>query len=384
MDRSARPEAPSWWGFGQALLVASFLVMVGLGLLRGDQELKNSDWPSFMVAGRLVATQPHQLYDREAELREQRLVVGLGAYDLAGYGGLLPVVAPPWVALYAVPFAALGLGAGGRIWILAQVLALVAGLLLVSGGRELVRALAAVAGVPLVLLVGNAQLDGILVLGLGLAWRLYSNGRLVWAGAALGLTLVKPHLVLGVAAGLIAARCWRVLLGWSLAALALLAATLVLAPGTLGAWPAAALATAGHNGNDLSLPGLLYAAGVTPQPALLVGALTALGVTLVIASRAPDRAAAAAVLVLGGLLAAPHLLATDLVIACFALVLAGMAAVVPLLLLSIGSLVLAVRIPAAAAACGGCLLIAGLLAGVAGIAGRPWALGIIGREFGSR
>ena len=87
---------------------------------------------------------------------------------------------------------------------------------------------------------------------------------------------------------------------------------------------------------------------------------------------------------LGGLLAAPHLLATDLVIACFALVLAGMAAVVPLLILSIASLVLAVRIPAAAAACGGCLLIAALLAGAVGMAGRPWALGIIGREFGSR
>jgi hypothetical protein len=88
--------------------------------------------------------------------------------------------------------------------------------------------------------------------------------------------------------------------------------------------------------------------------------------------------------VLGGLLAAPHLLATDLVVACFALVLSSMAAVVPLLVLSIASLVLAVRIPSAAAACGGCLLVAGLLAGVAGIAGRPWALGIIGREFGSR
>src|SRR2546429_6951563 len=100
MDRSARPEAPPWWDFGQALLVASFLVMVGLGLLRGDQQLKNSDWPSFMVAGRLVATQPHQLYDREAERREQRVVVGPGSYELPGYGGLLPVVAPPWVALY--------------------------------------------------------------------------------------------------------------------------------------------------------------------------------------------------------------------------------------------------------------------------------------------
>jgi hypothetical protein len=34
---------------------------------------------------------------------------------MAGYGRLLPVVAPPWVALYAAPFAQLGLGAGGRL-----------------------------------------------------------------------------------------------------------------------------------------------------------------------------------------------------------------------------------------------------------------------------
>src|SRR4030081_3477807 len=149
MDPSARPEPPPWWGFTQCLLVASCLLIVGLALLRGDQQLKNSDWPSFMVAGRLVAAQPDRLYDRDAERREQRAVVGPGGYGLGGYGGLLPVVAPPWVALYAAPFAGLGLGAGGRLWIGAQVLALVAGLLLVPGWRGTARGLAAVApGAP--------------------------------------------------------------------------------------------------------------------------------------------------------------------------------------------------------------------------------------------
>jgi hypothetical protein len=384
MDPSARPEAPPWWGFTQVLLVASCLLIVGLALVRGDQELKNSDWPSFMVAGRLAATQPDRLYDRAAERREQRAVVGPGGYDLAGYGGLLPVVAPPWVALYAAPFAELGLGAGGRLWITAQVLALVAGLLLVTGWQEPVRALSAVAGVPLVLLVGNAQLDGIVVLGLGLAWRLSLRGQAWAAGAALGLTLVKPHLVLGVAAGLLVARRWRVLFGWGMAGLVLLAGTLVLAPGALTAWPRAAISTAGHNGNDLSLPGLLYSVGSDPVAALVIGALAALALTVWVAARCPSQPAAAAALVLGGLLAAPHLLATDLVLACFALLLAGMAAVGPLLILTLASLTLAVRIPTAAAALGGCLLLGVLLAAVARIAGRSWAPGIIGHEFGSR
>jgi hypothetical protein len=186
-----------------------------------------------MVAGRLVARQPDRLYDREAERQEQQAVVGPGGYGLPGYRGLLPVVAPPWVALYAAPVAALGLGRGGRLWFAAQVVALAAGLLLVSGWREPARALRAVGGVPHVLLLRNA-------------------------------------------------------------------------------------------------------------------------------------------------------LVTDLAVAGFALLLAGMAAAGPLLLLTVGSLALAIRIPQAAAASGGCLLLGALLTGVAAIAGRPRAIGIIGHEFGSR
>jgi Glycosyltransferase family 87 len=384
MGLPARPERPPWWNFTQGLLVASFLFIVVLALLRSDQGLKNSDWPSFMVAGRLVATQPDRLYDREAERQEQQAVLGHGGYGLPGYGGLLPVVAPPWVALYAAPFAALGLGGGGRLWIAAQVMALAAGLLLVSGWREPARALSAVGGVPLVLLLGNAQLDGIFVLGLGLAWRLSLRSQALLAGAGLGLTLVKPHLVLGVAAGLLLARRWSVLLGWSLAALLLMGASLALAPGALAAWPAAALSTAAHNGNDLSLPGFLYGLGLDPAVALSLGVPAALALSVWVATRCHSQAAAASALVLGGLLAAPHLLATDMVVAGFALLLAGMAAVGPLLLLTVGSLALAIRIPPAAAASGGCLLLGALITGVAAIAGRPRAIGIIGHEFGSR
>jgi hypothetical protein len=224
--------------------------------------------------------------------------------------------------------------------------------------------------VPLLLLVGNAQLDGVLVLGLGLSWHLLRSGREGWAGAALGLALVKPHLALGVAAGLLVAQRWRVLFGWALAAGVLVTVCLLLAPGSLPAWPGAALSTAGHNGSDLSLPGLLYALGLPPAVALLAGA-----------ARCPTPAAA---LVLGGLLAAPHLLATDLVVCCFALVLAGLDAVGPLLLLSAASLLLAVRPPAVQAAMGGCLLLSGLLVGAAWLPGRAWTPGIIGRQFGSR
>jgi hypothetical protein len=384
MGRSAAPERPPWWSFTQGLLVASFLLITVLALVRSDQALRNSDWPSFMVAGRLVVSEPGRLYDRDAERLAQAALVGPGGYSLPGYGGLLPVVAPPWVALYAAPFAGLGLGAGGRVWIAVQVLALAAGLLLVAGWREPARALSVAGGVPLVLLLGNAQLDGIVVLGLGAAWRLSLRGQPVLAGAGLALTLVKPHLVLGVAAGLLLGRRWSVLLGWSLGALALVAASLALAPGALPAWPAAALSTAGHNGSDLSLPGFLYSAGLDPFVGLALGVPAALSVAVWVATRCTTQSATAAALVLGGLLAAPHLLATDLVLAGFALLLAGMAAVGPLLFLTLASVALAIRIPPAAASTGGCLVLGTLLAGTAVLAGRAWAPGIIGHEFGSR
>ena len=116
----------------------------------------------------------------------------------------------------------------------------------------------------------------------------------------------------------------------------------------------------------------------------MVGLTAALALTVWVAARCPNPNAAAAVLVIGGLLAAPHLLATDLVLACFSLVLAGMAAVGPLLVVSLASLALAVRIPTGAAAWGGCLLLGALLASVAGLPGRSWTPGIIGHEFGSR
>src|SRR5439155_751199 len=84
------------------------------------------------------------------------------------------------------------------------------------------------------LLLLNAQLDGIVALGLGAAFALWSRPYL--AGLALGLTLVKPQLVLPLAAAVLLARSWKVLAAWAATGVALLGVTLALNPHWVFDW----------------------------------------------------------------------------------------------------------------------------------------------------
>src|SRR2546421_10813312 len=88
--------------------------------------------------------------------------------------------------------------------------------------------LPAFASVPTALVLLNAQLDGLVALGLGGAIALWSRPYL--AGLALGLTLMKPQLVVPVGVALIVQRNWRVLAGWAAAGVALWASFAVLHP----------------------------------------------------------------------------------------------------------------------------------------------------------
>lgn len=302
-----------------AVAAALWLLFCGFAILQDSSKLVSSDWTPFAVGGRLIATQPAHLYDPIVGLREQHALTG-GDFG-QGHGGLLPVVAPPWVSLLAAPFVDLGFETGGRLWTLLQLLGLLAGGLLVAGRHAADRGAMAVAGVPAAIMLLNSQVDGLVVLGLGLAWRLLLVGSEFWAGATLGLTLFKPHLVLGVAAGLIATRRWRILAGWSSAGVVLAAGSTAIEPHLLPDWLATAVGNAGQVGNDLSLPGLAHAlgGGELGMVMAVAGALTA---TLILA-RGRSGAIAAAIAILGGLLAAPHALGSDLVLVPFALLVAG-------------------------------------------------------------
>lgn len=320
--------------------------------------IAHSDWTSFAVGGRLILTQPAELYHHSAQLAEQLRLIHLRFPNHPGVqNGLLPVVAPPWVILFAAPFTALGFTLGGKAWVVVQVLALVFGGLCVSGLRNAQRALIALTGVPAVLMAMNGQVDGVVVFGLGLGWLLYSRGHRFWAGVALALALAKPHLVLGIIVALLVTGRWRMLTGWVAGGLALVAAVTAIEPHLVLAWVDYAFGSAGLIGRDLSLAGIADQL-LGGRLGSLLATATALGVTLWLA-RGREPACAAAIVILGGLLAAPHALSYDLVLVPLALLIAGRDQLWRLAAISAGAFL-------AAAAGGGVTPDARLVASMAG------------------
>src|SRR5437868_8773247 len=177
-----------WQWRGSVALLAVCLAFVIYPLLPNDDVI-NSDWPAFATGARLIVSDPGHLYDFDSQTRVERQVTGGRVLVTLGIEGILPFLAPAWVALLAVPFELLGTDVGGRLWILLGLACLAAGLLLAVRPRAPAAILPAFAGVPTALLMLNAQLDGIVVLGLGGALALWSRPYL--AGLALGLTLMK-------------------------------------------------------------------------------------------------------------------------------------------------------------------------------------------------
>lgn len=342
-------------------LLATSLALALLPFVESDRDIVNSDWPSFYIAGRLATEDPARLYDREAAATRQLSLLGPGGYSLEGQGPILPVVMPPWMALTVAPFTAAGLTLGGRLWVLAEVLALAAGLLLASGWSARRAALAAMAGVPAALMVVNAQVDGLLVLGVGAAWRLERTGRPALGGLALSLALMKPHLALGLAAGLLATARWRMLSGWAAGGGLLLAAAIARQVSWPLDWVRTLLANGGSLGREVSLPGLAFSLvgnGALRPVAAVAAIALALVVTAVAARQARTGAGALAAMLAGGLLAAPHALATDTVVMTPGLAALGRIRAGMLAALSAGSLILALlRLPALVAVLGSGLLL---------------------------
>src|SRR2546428_1259016 len=219
-------------------------VALGFGvypITEPGHDVINSDWPAFATGAKIVMTTPSQLDDLDVERRVQIEVTGGRQLVTPGIQGILPFLAPAWVALLAVPFEALGTELGGRLWVLFGLACLALGLWLASRPRSVSAALPGFASVPTALLLLNAQLDGIVALGLGAAFALWSRPFL--AGLALGLTLVKPQLVLPLGLALIAGRRWRVLAGWAVAGVVLTASYLPVDPAWIAQFIAPAAST---------------------------------------------------------------------------------------------------------------------------------------------
>jgi hypothetical protein len=323
-------------------MVAIALAFVIYPLIEGGNDVINSDWPAFATGARLIVEDPGHLYDFNTQRHVQLEVTGGRTLVTLGINGILPVLAPAWVAFFAVPFELLGTDLGGRLWILFGLTCLGLGLYLAVRPRPPDAVLPAFASVPTALLLLNAQLDGLVALGIGAAVALWSRPFL--AGLGLGLTLVKPQLVLPLGAALLVARRWRVLAGWAVAGIVLLAASAALNPRWVFQWLPAVGSTVTPGSREVDLPHLGTALPAPYQGwAVIALSLLALVAVLVLARRRrSDFRAAAAIVVAGGVLVAPHALPTDLVLVAVALAIWGEAEWRDWLLLSVGAAIAAV------------------------------------------
>jgi Glycosyltransferase family 87 len=360
--------ADRWKWRGSVALVAVALAFVIYPLIEGGNDVINSDWPAFATGGRLIVEDPGHLYDFDSQRRVQLEVTGGRTLVTLGIHGILPFLAPAWVAFLAVPFELLGTDLGGRLWILFGLACLALGLCLAVRPRSPAQALPAFASIPTALLLLNAQLDGLVALGIGAAIALWSKPYL--AGLALGLTLMKPQLVLPIGLALLVARLWRVLVGWAAAGALLVASTAALNPHWIGEWLGAAGSTVqpGSREVDLAHLGTLFPAGWQSIAEANLSLIAIIAIVLLAWRCREDFRSAAAVLVAGGVLAAPHALPTDLVLVAVALAIWGEAGWTDWVLLSVGAAIAAV-VPAPWPTAVGVLVVGWLCLRVAGLSG---------------
>ena len=335
-------------------------------LIEGGNDVINSDWPAFATGARILVSDPGHLYDFDVQRRVELEVTGGRTLITLGINGILPFVAPAWVAFFAVPFELLGTNLGGRLWILFGLACFAFGLYLAMRPGAPAAILPAFASVPTALLLLNAQLDGIVALGIGAAIALWS--RPFVAGLCLGLTLLKPQLMLPLGVALIVSRQWRVLGGWATAGVALTAAAAVLNPRWVFQWLPALNGPVrpGSREVDLAHFGTLLPSGAQAFAVAGLSAITIAAVVLLARRSREDFRSSAAVLVAGGVLAAPHALPTDLVLVAVALAIWGEAQWYDWLLLSAGAAI-AAFLPAPVPALTGVIVIGWVCLRAAGV-----------------
>ena len=348
------------------------MAMVGVALgivvypiIEGPNDVINSDWPAFATGAQLIVHDPSHLYDLDVQRGVEFQVTGGRTLITLGIKGILPFLAPAWVAVVAVPFDLIGTNVGGRLWILFGLACLALGAYLAVRPRPPSEMLPVFASVPTALMMLNAQLDGIVALGIGGALALWS--RPYFAGLALGLTLMKPQLVLPLGVALLISRQWRVLAGWATAGVLLWASVAVLNPLWVLEWlgPTGSTVTPGSREVDLPHLGTLLPASLQLYGVAALTLLTIAGVVLVARRCRNGLKGQAAILVAGGVLAAPHALPADLVLVGLALAIWGHARWHDWVLLSVGAAV-AAFVPAPWPALAGVLMVGWLVVRISG------------------
>ena len=222
---------------------------------------------------------------------------------------------PPPLAWLAAPFSYLDYRAALAAWTVLLVAALAAALWLAMPairGARMGWALAATFwAFPVVFGISEGQPTAVLMLGVVAAWRLSGAGRDGLAGAALGLTLLKPHTAWLVPIAFAVAGRPRVLLGYAGVVIPITAlSALSLGEAGLQAW----LSALTQAKSGVPAPLFIFPAFL-PGPEAFAAEGLAVVVTIAAAWRHRQSATPAlliAIGVAGSLLAAPYLNIQDL------------------------------------------------------------------------
>jgi hypothetical protein len=214
-------------GFYGALLLAYSIVAGLLVQQTGslDAYAVKSDFLSALVGSRvLLENGPQQVYNRAAQTAAQAATL----HDV-GYGTaqLLPFIHTPFELGIVAPLRALGLSYGATFigWMLVSLLAVAASLRVLHwawplpGRLSRVATLAVLSFFPVYLTLVMGQTSLVLLFSWAAGSAALRRGRDGWAGVALAVGLVKPHMLVLLLLVLLLMRRWRALGSFAVASI---------------------------------------------------------------------------------------------------------------------------------------------------------------------
>jgi hypothetical protein len=140
-------------------------------------------------------------------------------------------LSPPPAAWLLVPLTAIGAAGAVYVWLAASLMALVATWWIAAPGGSRIRVLwliFALAWYPVQYSISLAQPDVIVLLAAIACWKLAEKNRPYLAGVVLGVSVLKPQLVLALPLVLLVAGRWRIAAAWAVTMSVLAVVSLVV------------------------------------------------------------------------------------------------------------------------------------------------------------
>ena len=196
-------------------------------------------------------------------------------------------VSPPPFAWLVLPISAAGPAGATLAWLAISLAALAAAWWIAAPGAMPLRALwllGALAWYPLLYSLSLAQPALVIVALAAIAWRLAEAGRPYAAGVVLGLSVIKPQLVLLLPLVLLFAGRWKIVAAWAATATVLAAVSLAVIGGQGLSDYLTLLDEAQHVTNNRYFT-LAFVLGPGPLSYIAQGVVIALAIVAAYASR---------------------------------------------------------------------------------------------------